>query len=124
MLSLREDGIIALAFDDGCEIGMPEINELLSAQAELMEAYKGDFVGLLIDARPIRSMTRSAMQRTVVHPVTEGIAAAAIVVGGPVSRVLGSFFVRLTKHPYPARLFRVEKDARAWLMAQLDKRVS
>jgi len=121
VLELGEEGIIAISFDDGCHLGVPEIDDLLAGQEELLADDEGGFVALLVDARPIRSMTRASMQRTVVHPVNDRTAAVAIVVDSPVSRVLGNFYIRLTKHPYPARLFKTKQDARQWLIERLEQ---
>ena len=120
-LSLDDDGILEVSFWDDAEIDVTNMNELLSEQVELLKEHEG-LVGLLADATPIRSMTRAAMQQTVSHPANSKTAAVAIVVNSPISRVLGNFYIRLTKHPYPARLFREDQEARGWLRAQLEKR--
>jgi len=44
-----------------------------------------------------------------------GTRAAAILIDGPVTVVLGNFFVRLSRPPYAVRLFKVEGEARTWL---------
>jgi hypothetical protein len=39
----------------------------------------------------------------------------ALLVGSPVTRVIGNFFIGLNKPRWPVRLFRSESDALAWL---------
>ena len=41
--------------------------------------------------------------------------AVAMVVGTPVSRMMGNLFIRVNKPPFPARLFDNEACAVAWL---------
>ena len=40
----------------------------------------------------------------------------ALVVGSPVSRVIGNFFVGLNRPKYPLRLFDDQEFATAWLL--------
>jgi len=41
--------------------------------------------------------------------------AIALLVGSPLSRVIGNFFIGLNRAPYPLRLFTDEADAVRWL---------
>jgi hypothetical protein len=42
----------------------------------------------------------------------------AVLVGNPMSRIIGNFFLRVTRPAYPTRLFTDEASARRWLREQ------
>lgn len=48
------------------------------------------------------------------------VAAMAILVDSPVTRVVANFFVRVATPPYPVRLFTSTADAVQWLTEQDD----
>ena len=111
------DGVVEIRFHKGMRIGIEEIEELLEAQLSMTPAM----ASVLVDARNVVSMTREAQERTADNPVNDRTAATAILVGNPVSALLGNFFIRFGRPPYPARVFRKEEEARAWLLEHLAK---
>ena len=110
------DGIVEIRWKDGVIVGLAEIEDVLDAQARVM----GERVAVLVDARPVRTMTRAAQSRSANHPINDSTVAVGILVDGPVSVVLGNFFIRLTRPSYSTKLFRHEEPARAWLRARLE----
>ena len=46
--------------------------------------------------------------------------AIALLVGSPLSRVIGNFFVGLNRSTFPLRLFTSEEEAIAWLRTFLE----
>ena len=105
--------------NQGSRVGLDEIEEVLQAQVKMTPKM----AAVLVDARGTVSMTREAQERTANNPVNDRTAATAILVKSPVSALLGNFFIRFARPPYPARLFRDEAAARAWILEHLAKRL-
>jgi hypothetical protein len=105
------DHIMEVRWHDGVSIALSEIEDVLAAQSELMRRP----TAVLVDSRRVRSMTREAQERTANHPNNAQTVAVAILVGNPVSQVIGNFFMVLSSPSYPTRLFRDERKARRWL---------
>lgn len=51
--------------------------------------------------------------------MVERVAGCGIVATNPVGRMVGNFFIRLTRPPYPTRLFSGRDEAAAWLLEQV-----
>jgi len=68
-----------------------------------------------IDMRKARGVGREA-RAYYGGPEGERVhSAVALMVGSPLSRALGSFFMSMNRPLYPSRLFTSEPDALAWL---------
>lgn len=75
---------------------------------------------VLVDTRGVRWQSREARDYFVSDNAAEATTAVAIVVGSPVSRVLGSFFLRFEQHRFPTALFDNEDKAIHWLLEQTE----
>jgi len=106
-----DDGIIEVIWNDDVCVEVVDIEEVLAAEVSLM----GERATVLVDARRVRTMSRAAQRLTAEHPVSERTDAVAILVDGPVSRMLGNFFLSISRPRYPTRLFADPTEARAWL---------
>lgn len=115
---IAEDGIFEVQMHEGVSIGVPEITEVLDAQMELIRDTPR--VLALIDARPVRSMTRAAQRETARPDIAARTDALAILIRSPVSRLLGNFFMAIIRADYPTRMFEDDVAARAWLLAHRD----
>ncbi len=69
---------------------------------------------LVTDMRSTRWVSADARTYSAGEEMRSIVEAGAIVVGSPVSRVLASFFVRVTAPPFPVRLFTSREAAEAW----------
>lgn len=107
------DGIIEVCWHDGAVVDVDDVLEVLEAEGRLM----GERALALIDARPVRSMTRAAQRVTTEHAVAARTDAAAILIGSEVSRLLGQFFLAIGRPRYPTRLFTDPTHARSWLLS-------
>ena len=67
----------------------------------------------LTDIRRIRRTT-AAVRRLPSHPSTKRL---ALLVGGPISRMLGNAYMGIVKLPHATRLFTDEEKAVAWLLS-------
>jgi hypothetical protein len=110
------DAVVEVLVREGAIIELPQMQRILDAQLQLNPGP----VGIFVDIRPIRSMSREAMQVTANAAADRDIRAAALVVEGPVSVLLGNFFLKLSPPKYPTRLFRDADEARGWLLAHLE----
>jgi len=107
-----EDGVIAVLWDPGVVVEVADIETVLEAELSLLGT---DDAIVMVDSREVRSMTRAAQRLTAQHPIAERTLALAILIAGPVSRMLGNFFLNVSRPSYPTRLFTDEELARAWL---------
>ena len=71
---------------------------------------------VLVDTRGVRWQSREARDYFTSANAEEATRAVALVVGSPISRVLGSFFLRFEKHRFPTALFDDEDKAIDWLL--------
>ncbi len=109
------DGLIEVRMRDGVVVELAEIDEILAAQEQLVS---GPAV-VMVDSRPVLSMTREAQERAANTAWNRDTRAVAILIDNPVSTLLGNFFLTLSRPVYPTRLFRDESKARGWLLGQL-----
>ncbi len=105
------DGIVEVRFSPGTIVDVTEMHGILDAQNP--HRPDGSLVLTLVDARTVRTMTRAAQDLSAKEPA-RGV---AILVGNPVSVMLGNIFLAVSKPTYPSRLFRSEPEARAWLLS-------
>lgn len=86
--------------------------ELLSAFAKLGLAEP---VAVIADIGNLRSVAVAARRLMASERAAEKISAVALIVGSPVSRAIGNFFIRFNRPPFPARLFDDEASARVFI---------
>ena len=75
-----------------------------------------DELPVLADIRHVKAIEREA--REVYRnrdKYNMQVSALAILVGSPLSRAIGNFFIGLSRMPMPTRLFTSESDAVQWL---------
>lgn len=106
-------GFVLATMDRGAELEGSDAREALEATW----AVAGDQrTRVLVDMRLIRSETREAQQEFVSDYSATVCSAVAILIGSPVSRVIGNFFLRLNKHQVPTKLFNDADAAVSWLL--------
>lgn len=116
MCSFEADprGFVWATIDRGAHLEGTDAREAL----EMTWCVAGDQrTRVLVDMRLIRSETREAQQEFAGDYGAEVCSAVAILIGSPVSRVIGNFFLRLNNHQVPTKLFTNEDQAVAWLLA-------
>ena len=91
---------------------------------KIMEIYKGLAEGQPIlvyaDVRGLATATSDSRQIAVSDEFREVIKAMAVLIDSPLSRVIANFFTRVSKPPYPTRVFTDEAEALAWLATHRD----
>jgi hypothetical protein len=70
---------------------------------------------LLIDLRGVRSSQREARTHFARSGAAALVVACALLAESPLDRIIGNFFMRLGRPPYPTRLFGSAQDALEWL---------
>jgi hypothetical protein len=111
-ISVEPDGLVLIRIKEGLDLEAEHMREVLEARFALAPSA----APVLVDARRVRSMTREAQEISAAPDVRPFTARLAVLVGSPVSVVLGNFFMVIVRPPYPTRLFRDEARARAWLL--------
>ena len=79
----------------------------------MIELTGGRRSALLVDLHDSGQQTRDA--RVAFTRRDDLVSAVALIVGTPLSRIMGNFFLRVNKPPYPVRLFDDETSGLAWL---------
>src|SRR5262245_56199011 len=109
---LEADGTLVIRFHDGSRLDATLTSEVTRAHVEVSQ---GRARPVLADVRGLVSVDRASRQLAASPEVTAATARMAIIVGNPVTRTLGNFFIRVTTPSYPTRLFADERLAREWL---------
>ena len=109
---VEADGTLVLRFDAECRLTESGTKEMADAHVELAD---GSARLVLADVRGLISADRGSRQIASGPNVTRATSRLAILVGNPVTRVLGNFFLKVSTPKYPTRIFNDETSARAWL---------
>jgi len=70
---------------------------------------------VLVDMRRIRDIDREARLHYASPEAARRVLAVGLLVGSPLSRAIGNFFLALNKPPMPCRMFSSEAEALRWL---------
>jgi hypothetical protein len=112
---LEPDGYVRATMHDGVTF---ELADAMEAVAVTWQVAGERPRGVLVDMRGLRSQSREAREYFVSDEAARRMTAVALLVGSPVSRIVGSFFLRMGTHRVPTRLFSDETAAERWLMEQ------
>lgn len=108
-----EDGVIRLIVVlPQAKVKLADAQENIGTVAELAGGKKCPVLG---DIRNVKSAELRARRHLLGETATQTIRAFAILVGSPLTRVIGNFFMGLNRPPFPARTFTSEEDALEWL---------
>ncbi|MGB9128761.1 MAG: hypothetical protein WCB97_03860 [Thiobacillus sp.] len=116
-LWLGEDGIVRIIHVPGAEVTLEDAKETMAAYLKINQGKRRP---LFIDTKTMKSMTRETRQYYSGGEAAEVASAAAIIVGTPVSRVLGNFYIGLSNPHLPSRLFSSEDEALTWLKGYIE----
>ncbi len=107
---LRSDGIVQLVWAPRVAIVLEDAVAAIEAMAQLTGGRQSP---LLVDVHEQGPMDRPA--RTEFTRRGDLVSAVALIVGTPLSRLMGNFFLSVSKPMAPTRLFDDEASALAWL---------
>ena len=109
---LRPDGIVQLVFTSRVATDLADALAAIDAMTELTGGRRSP---VLVDMHRSGPQDRSA--RSEAARLGDAVSAVALIVDTPLSRTLGTFFLRVNKPPFPVQLFDNEASAVAWLRA-------
>jgi hypothetical protein len=109
-----DDGVVVVRFRKGAAMVEPQTRRIMARHRALAG---GEAAPALADIRLLRSAD-IATQRAVSSELADVISRLAILVGSPLTRVVGNFFLRAAGPGYPVALFDDEAAARAWLLRE------
>ena len=107
---LRSDGIVQLVWAPRVTMALEDALAATEAMAQLTGGRRSP---LLVDTRDAGPQDRPA--RTEFARRGDMVSAVALIVGTPLSRMMGNFFLAVSKPMAPTRLFDDEASAVAWL---------
>ena len=107
---LRPDGIVQVVWTSRSTALHEDAIATLDAMVELTGGRRSP---LLVDMRDTGAQDRRTRAEWTSR--SELQSAVALIVGTPLSRMLGSLLLRVNKPPFPVRLFDNEESALAWL---------
>ena len=110
--SLKGDDIIRGVITSTEEHTLTDAKENSEAIAEISNEKMHP---LFIDITRCKSITRDARAHYAREQVGEAVCAIALLIGSPVSRIIGNLFIGFNKPKHPLRLFTSEPDAIEWL---------
>lgn len=110
-LWLGEDGIRRLIYHPDSKITLAEAKEVGEASVAVS---RGNPRPSFSDARGLREVSREARDYFASEEMTRWTIAAGTL-NTPITKVLGGFYIKFNKPPYPLRFFTSESEAIAWL---------
>lgn len=114
---LAEDGIVRIMHATGAEVALEDAQETMAAYLKI---NMGKRLPLFVDTKTMKSLAREARHYYAGEEAAKVASAVAIIVGTPVSRVLGNFYIGLSNPHLPSRLFTSEAEALEWLKGYLE----
>lgn len=108
-------GFVRATMKEGAEFDLEDAREATTATAQLTG---GVAYPILVDSRRMRYQTKGAREHFVGPEGVKVATAVALLVGSPVTRMVGNFFLRTNQHRNPTQLFSNEADAVSWLLTQ------
>lgn len=109
---MGDDGIARTVVKQQADISLEDAQENTKAIEML---YEGEKFPLLIDTRQVKYISKEARDHFSIGDRATVLNSFALLVGSPLSRIIGNFFMGLNKPSVPMRLFTSEKEALKWL---------
>jgi hypothetical protein len=110
---LDERGFVHARLDAGATMDESDAREAIEATFRVAGEKR---LPVLVDLRLLAGETRAARMYFVSDEAVMRYSACALLVASPVSRVIGTFFLRLSEHKVPTRMFSNEAEATKWLV--------
>ena len=107
---MRPDGIVQLVWATGAVMTLEAAQAAIQSLTELTDGRRAP---LLVDAHDAGPQLRPA--RTEFVRRGDAVSAVALLVATPLSRIMGNFYLTVSKPISPTRLFEDETEALNWL---------
>jgi hypothetical protein len=117
---LIDNELIRLEMEEGIVIGIWKVTYVDLKMAQTLVEFRKRLTEykeypLIADIRPVKTTTKEARDFLASEDGCDGISAAALIIGSPVSTMVGNFWIRINKPLRPSKLFTHEKEAKQWL---------
>jgi hypothetical protein len=109
---INHNGVCYTVVKPNAEI---EIEDAIENTAAVKAISKDHIYPMLVNLREIKSISKEARDHFSMQNRAPGVAAIAMFIKSPVSRIIGNFFLGLNRSVVPAKLFTNEEKAVAWL---------
>lgn len=108
---MGDDGIARTVVRRMAEIELEDALE----NSRVVNGLKGpERFALIIDTRPIKSITKEARDHFSMRGRESRVIGFAILMGSPLSMIIGNFFMGLNKPRVPVKLFTSDENAVKW----------
>ena len=114
---LRPDGVVQLAWAPRVTMALDDAIGATAAMAQLTGGRQGPLLVDMRDTGPQDRAARAAWARP-----SAPLSAVALIVGSPLSRMMGNLFISANRPTTPTRLFDNEASAVAWLQKFVGER--
>jgi hypothetical protein len=106
------DGVVRVEIKEDAQVEVRDAMEHVEAAHKLCGHEK---FPLLADITRVRSTSREARNVYGSEEASEVLTALALLVDSPISKVIGNFYVGVTRPRFPTKIFTDEAKAMAWL---------
>ena len=114
---LRQDGIVQVVWAPRATALLEDATATLDAMAQLTGGRRSPLLVDMRDTGPQDRITRAEWSSR-----SDLQSAVALIVATPLSRLLGTLLLRVSKPPFPIRLYDNETSAAAWLKGFVGER--
>jgi hypothetical protein len=109
-----DDGVVIGRFHDGADVSGDDARENLGVLLDLVGAQRAP---VMVDLRGVHSQSAEARSVFAGPDAFRVSMAVALLIGSPISRMVGNFYLGFNKPLTPSRLFTDPAEARTWLLA-------
>ena len=110
-----ENEIIWIRFNETGQHGIDEAKCVVDAHEQISGPTKARIMA------DLRGLKTGADRHGRAYYISEQAAryklCMAMLVGSPLQKIIGNIFIRVSRPPYPTKLFTTEEDANLWLMS-------
>ena len=110
---LYENGVMHQVYHDGVNLDMDDTRKE-------MEIYRREYCPkdpppILVDLTRLRSVSKDSRSIYASKDTAKIFSKAALLVGNPVSRIVGNFYMGINKSAMPVKMFTDPGEAMVWL---------
>ncbi len=113
LVRLYSSGIMHQTYDRGAELAYKDT-------MEEFERYEDGYCDkmirpILVDLDNVKKVSKESRGVYSSQKTAKYFSAAALLVGNPVSRIMGNFYLGISKTSMPVKMFTTKEEAIAWL---------
>lgn len=117
LIRLYENGLLHQTYNDRAILTKED-------SAEEMEFYSREYCNelarpILVDITNLKTVSKESRGIYSSKETAKFISAAALLIGNPVSRIIGNFYLGINKTSMPVKMFTHKNEAISWLQTFL-----